>query len=324
MGTVMFELSLGVKNVPLILSDFIDGDMSSALSPMPVATHSTAYAMYGDSLYYCGGVAQSGKVSTTYAYDFKSNQYRALAGILGGPRDGATLCQINNKLYLFAGSNTAGSTLKEIIEYDPVNNSWVVQTGLTVTGTYPSRFLHTAQAVDGVMYIFGGFSGSAQLKVIEAYNPVAKTVTTLDATLDQERHGHISAVWGKKILIFGGITKNTNVDNVLQEFDTVTRTIRTVATTGDTPPARAYGMMDVYKDHLYLHSGLSTPSAGQLEDLYRLDLSTMVWTKLVINHLPGSVPSGNGLAIHGIWRNQMHIVGGYPAGSPVDRHYYFT
>ncbi|TPX61221.1 hypothetical protein PhCBS80983_g01306 [Powellomyces hirtus] len=199
------------------------------------------------------------------------------------------------------------------------------------------RSSHSANVVGDKLMVFGGEQKprepiDARLHVFDL---ASKTWTAIiDATSDapSPRVGHGTATLRDKIFLFGGRGgAEMRPFNDLYEFDAVAKKWSRVNQTGDVPPARSYfstaaskasfarvyhlciGYSSIIKllrlrrfqDHVYLFGGC--PAEGRLNDLYRFDPKTTVWTQLP-SHNSISPRGGAGLAY---LNGRIYLHGGF-------------
>ena len=138
----------------------------------------------------------------------------------------------NGKIYVFGGEGRNNVFFNDIIEFDPVTQSVT-----TLEATFPSTRYYTsaATAPNGKIYVFGGQKNNSgsnfTLNDIIEFDPVAQTVTTLEATLPSARY-HTSAATAPngKIYVFGGEGANSDFNDII-EFDPVTQSVTTLEAT---------------------------------------------------------------------------------------------
>jgi N-acetylneuraminic acid mutarotase len=91
-----------------------------------------------------------------------------------------------------------------------------------------------AAAVDGKIYLFGGWSAVGHLSTINVFDTDTNTISTLDVVLPAGAQGIASAAIGSKIYLFGGALPPASYPgfmrplNTINVFDTNTNTISTL------------------------------------------------------------------------------------------------
>ncbi|HGJ63787.1 TPA: hypothetical protein ENS27_00190, partial [bacterium] len=105
--------------------------------------------------------------------------------MLGGNSDFAT-CVLGNQIYSFDG----WSAYRSIQVYDPGTDTWKA-----LTETYTERWGHTANLVNGKVYIIGGYSSSSTevLDTVKEYDPFRAPKKPL--SIDSK--DKITTLWGE-------------------------------------------------------------------------------------------------------------------------------
>ena len=87
----------------------------------------------------------------------------------------------------------------DVVEaYDPVTNSW------TLKAPAPTRRTDgVAGAINGIIYVAGGYNGTVAVPTVEAYDPVSNTWST-KAPLPTPRLLSVGVVSGGKFYVIGG------------------------------------------------------------------------------------------------------------------------
>ena len=150
-------------------------------------------------------------------------------------------CEYAGKIYVFGGisEDAAGNTiaLNTVYIYDTATDAWTRGADMPT-----ARYLPTASAVNGKIYVIGGRAPDAanpgnfvNYKINEEYDPATNTWTNKAAILQAGR-GFADAVLNNKIYIFGGNT--TAYQTSVRIYDPATNTWSSGA---DMTGARAYG-----------------------------------------------------------------------------------
>lgn len=100
----------------------------------------------------------------------------------------------NNKIYVFGGSNSSGSS-NRLYEYNPENDQW------TRLADMPEAKQTSGRIVDGKLYVFGGYNGSVS-KRIDMYDIQTNTWTFI-GEMPVAISAHGTAVLGKYIWLVG-------------------------------------------------------------------------------------------------------------------------
>lgn len=109
---------------------------------------------------------------------------------------------VGNAIYVLSDSSSSANTF---LGYDPFQDTW---TSLPQPPT--PQWVSELAEVDGKIYVFGGYNGTA-LNVVWEYNPAAKTWTN-KAPMPTARYGSSTAVMNNKIYVFGGNFGNSAVE----------------------------------------------------------------------------------------------------------------
>jgi len=82
--------------------------------------------------------------------------------------------------------------------YDPANNSWTLKAPMPT-----ARALPAGRAIDGKLYVAGGYAAPQALDVTEVYNPATNS-WSVKAPMTTPRHGAAAAVVSGKLYVIGG------------------------------------------------------------------------------------------------------------------------
>ena len=129
---------------------------------MTVAKYDHASGVIGTDIYCIAGYTGS-LVSTNYKYDTTTDTWSTMKAATG--RRGACCNNIEDKLYYNHGSNASTTYYANNYMYDPVANTW---TTMTVGITASKAKYRTSAVVNNMMFVFGGYNGSA-LKLVDCY-----------------------------------------------------------------------------------------------------------------------------------------------------------
>ena len=136
----------------------------STKTAMTVAKYDHSSAVIGTDIYCIGGYTGS-LVKTNYKYDTLTDTWSTKTAVTSGRRRAA--CEAwNGKIYYSYGSNASTTYYKNLYCYDPSTDTWTTLTaGPSGTGNAWGR---SAAIVDGLMFVFGGYGGSA-LSYVDCY-----------------------------------------------------------------------------------------------------------------------------------------------------------
>ena len=188
--------------------------------------------------------------------------------VLPTERDGFVTAVVDNKIYLIGGSLYAdvdpqkgdrgpfGITVLEV--YDPQTNSWQRLADMPTRRTDAQ-----AAVVDGIIYVFGGFSGKDNRFVntefpvfVDAYDPETDTWIRKQDMPDSRVNFNLGVVAGKVYLIGG--RKDFREDRMgrVDVYDPVSDTWMEGA---EMPTRRSLFGVGVVKDHIYAIGGRGWP-----------------------------------------------------------------
>jgi signal transduction histidine kinase len=222
---------------------------------------------------------------------------------------------IGNTVYLFGGSTGSFANATNAIYSAPVSDP----TTWTNTGkTLPGNLLNSNLAVIGDMiYLFGGFNGSAATGVIYSA-PVSDptTWTNTDKTLPAGLHSATLAIVGSSVYIFGGADSSNYAMNVIYSAPLSDPT--TWSNTGATlPDPLGYSSLVKVGTKLYLLGGSNNNGANPTAKIYSADVSTPTsWS-----YTGKSIPAGLYEAAAVTVGDYVYFVGGWNAASAVNTMY---
>jgi len=194
---------------------------------LPQRVHHQAQSVSNNKIYVFGGckmgIFGTDAVTNVWEYDPATDNYRAMAPILG-PRCSAVAATMNNKIYLIGGiepfENGQGSRISGRNQvFDPVANTW----GAADLSPMPTTRNHAFVGVvnnkisprsgggwatyNGKIYVAGGEVQnerySAAFRSLESYDPVANRWDILPS-LPGAVHGNAVAFIGNKLHTVSG------------------------------------------------------------------------------------------------------------------------
>ena len=129
---------------------------------MTVAKYDHASGVIGTDIYCIAGYTGS-LVGTNYKYDTTTDAWTTMKAATS--RRGACCSEVNGKLYYNHGSNASTTYYANNYMYDPVANTWTTMT----TGITASKAKYrTSAVVNDMIFVFGGYNGSA-LNLVDCY-----------------------------------------------------------------------------------------------------------------------------------------------------------
>jgi N-acetylneuraminic acid mutarotase len=190
----------------------IDEQIWYTLSEMPTSwTAHTSVLMgdvilvFGDNKY--GALLYNIPTDTWYSItDMPLKRYDQTAGFSDG------------YAYVFGGLYTSGAEFKSTcLRFDP-NESYGSDDAWTFQAPMPTgRRGMTSAAVDGKIYVIGGFNYDGEHRTVEMYNP-SLDVWTSKYSMPTAREGACSAVVSGKIYVIGG-QKHNDFLATIEEYD---------------------------------------------------------------------------------------------------------
>ncbi|MCH8294314.1 hypothetical protein IH992_24800, partial [Candidatus Poribacteria bacterium] len=220
-------------------------------------------------IYVIGGWNQTGKLSTVEEYDPTTDTWTRKAD-MPTARKGMATSVVNGKIYAFGGSTVVQAPpglLTTVEEYDPATNTWTKKEDM------PSkRFGAAAVAVDGKIYVIGGWAAGFHTSVVEMYDPATDTWQKRANVPRGLGNTGFASVDGK-IYLFGG-----SADVVLSttyEYDPVTDKWTQKA---NIPAPRLLLPASALDGKIYLIGGDTHGGGGPTTSVLVYDPATDTWT----------------------------------------------
>ncbi len=145
-------------------------------------------------------------------------------------------------------------------------NIWTTKAPMSI-----GRYNHKATALNGKIYVIGGYDGKIHTNSVEEYNPKANTWTT-KAPMTTARNLHQAVVLDGKIYVIGGSGNGVYLNSV-EEYNPATNkwTIKASMTT-----ARYLHQVTIVGGKIYAIGGQNT--SGYLNSVEEYDPATNKWT----------------------------------------------
>lgn len=187
----------------------------------------------------------------------------------------------SNTVYVLAGANQESNISADYVQcYNVKTEQWST---VKTTGTAPCpRTHHSSAFVGDCVYLFSGGKVGAepvQDRQVYCFNAATDAWSSLAIAGDSPspRHGHTMNVVGKKVYCFGGMA-GTKFYNDLHMLDLekgmwVTPKVKKRSM----PEARTSHVAVSSGSDIYVFGGLNKEGAA-LDDLWKLDTSTMQWS----------------------------------------------
>lgn len=254
----------------------------------------------------------------------------ALGGTLPSPRVHHTITSVENFIIVYGGYSTDDSFLEDISIFDTRSQTWsgvitrveccnsdgktidvlglghplnVPQSRVGFQGDIPlARAEHSAVALDGQLYIFGGNSRFGLLNDLYIFDPIALLWSPVQdsegSTIPTRRAGHSMITTNGKAYVFGGrsvfpIITNSNNNNVTQNFcgmndvwqyDPIYSAWTLLTPTdGNQPVGRQFAAATVAADRIWVFGGMDPSSRLVFNDLWAFSLSSNTWTCIQAN-----------------------------------------
>jgi hypothetical protein len=187
---------------------------------------SIGYATVGAQIFFIGGYISSSPASNTvsnkvYAYNASTNTWSQKTNLPVSLNSTAAATDGTN-VYVFGGSNSAGTSLTGAYRYNVASNTWTTLTAL------PSGITKASTAyISGIFYIAGGYpTGSGIVSTVTTYTVGTGTYSTA-ASMPYARGNHGASVINGKMYIFGGLCQTGTSGCVLYERKTFEYTTST-------------------------------------------------------------------------------------------------
>lgn len=167
------------------------------LAPLPEAGRDPAGAVYDNSLYVIGGETGAGVTGKTWHYDASSKRWQAAAA-KPIPVSQASAALLGELIYVPGGKLADGSPTSLMEVYDPRSDRWETRAPLPVAVEG-----YALAAVEGRLYLFGGWDGSKALDSVYRYDPAADAWSAR-RPLPAPRAYAGAAATGGRVLVAGG------------------------------------------------------------------------------------------------------------------------
>lgn len=192
-------------------------DTWTTKTPMPTRRLGSAVGVVNGIIYVIGGEPNGPPVNTNEAYDPITDTWTPKAS-MPTARSLPSASVVNGKIYVIGG-NIGSAVYTNLVEkYDPATDTWT-NCGTPAPGNACApmstvRFAPTSHAINGKIYVVGGFDGVSGVDSVEEYDPATNTFTNCGvpapgngcAPMERGDRGTLitsSAVNGK-IYVFGG------------------------------------------------------------------------------------------------------------------------
>jgi len=266
--SVIFSLALilsGIWIPGLVSTCIAQGPWKRKEAKFPTGRWELATCVVDGKIYAIGGASYENPLRAVEVYDPATDTWIKKSN-MPTARQGLSANVVNGKIYAIGGGDISVysdiKTFSVVEEYDPVTNTWATKSQMPT-----ARGFHSANVLDGKIYVIGGssaapYAGTAILTV-EVYDPATDTWTQKGNIPRRIGAGFTSVVHGK-IYAFGGYGGLEKV----HEYDPVTDVW---ITKSDMPTRRCALSTSVLNEKIYAiggHSGISPDLALATVEIY--------------------------------------------------------
>lgn len=136
-----------------------------AIPSLPQAASFAASAVYEQNLYLIAGQGETGPSNGVYAYNSDDETWSTLKAKPTAVRD-VQAALIGEMIYVPGGINAAGEPIETVERFNPRDNTW------DTTAPLPApRSAYALAALEGKLYLFGGWDGTAYQNTLFVYDP---------------------------------------------------------------------------------------------------------------------------------------------------------
>jgi hypothetical protein len=201
--------------------------------------------------------------------------------------NGASACVIGNKMYVFGGQDAGFAVKGGLYEVD-------LTTGAVVTkASDAARRYHTAAAINGKMYIYGGYT-TAYVGDVRVYDPATNTWAN-GALNGVATDRHAGVVYNNLFYNFGGNASQTQA----RSYNTVGAAWSNYTPTGLGGSPCYLGSADVLGTNIYTHTGYQSQ-----KQFRKIDMVANVSSALA------NPPHGSYGHAHGAMQGGIYLLGG--------------
>ena len=271
----------------------------AAAAVLPEARQGLAVSAYEDQIYAIGGETSKGISGRVDSYTPATDSWKTMAP-KPHPVTDIQAVLLGEKIYVPGGRQPDGKPANFLEVLDPRHNSWENKASLPVAVS-----AYALAALDGKLYLFGGWDGTQYLASVYEYDPSQDTWQER-APMSTQRAWAAATALNGKIYVMGGYDgQKALADNLAyypqREDD------------GENPwesfaplPAGRYGMvMDSLVDTVYVMGGKGQASLSNLEFIPQTNL----W--IAFENPPVQIGEGAGIAPID---NRIYVLGGAVSG----------
>eukprot|EP00158_Paraphelidium_tribonemae_P009589 Partr_v1_DN28905_c0_g1_i3_m25053 putative leucine-zipper-like transcription regulator 1 len=242
--------------------------------------------------------------------------------------------QLHRDSFVVVGGETdlMGTLNRNVLKFDTANSVWSkvedIKYDVTTGPPYTPRIRMATYQYLGLIWIFGGtanhFMSNSSFNDVYTFDPVSDTFTYIPTSGQAmpPSWGHAVTMNNNKFYLFGFNTGNDTLSctqqgsNIMYEYDPLMQHWRQVGSLNDGPPARFWPALASYKSSIYVTAGgPSLCDTDLLNDMWRFDIDTQIWTNLEPAgselYLPGIQPltatDSDSLYVYGAFRGKTEV-----------------
>lgn len=211
-GLIIFGLGINLillKNSPFFRQIPTPNPMMSIINEtrwkiaksIPEPREQMALATYNNHIYAIAGVTKDGVTSITEKYDCSTDIWTVLQN-KPTPVTHASAVVVGGLIYVPGGDQQNGFPSDVLEVYNPKDNSWALKTHTPIA---ISRY--AIAALEGNIYLFGGWNGTNKLNTTFIYNPTLNSWSE-GSPLPQAKANIWAAQVGDKFFILGNHQEN--------------------------------------------------------------------------------------------------------------------
>ncbi|XP_068127544.1 uncharacterized protein [Hyperolius riggenbachi] len=212
-------------------------------------------------------------------------------GQVPAPREGHSMVKVKRKLYLFGGccEKDAEECLQGTYSFDLGALTWEK---LTTNGTAPQTLSHSAAAVGGNIFVFGGVCHGRAVDDLHMFNTVSETWVPVktSGSIPEARLGHELAAVGYQIYLFGGSSGEGTYYTDVHMLDSASLTWQCCEVKGETACGRQFHSFTAHHDKdIYVFGGVKEcENENEMlnSDIMKLSLAKMKWKKPLYFGIP--------------------------------------
>jgi N-acetylneuraminic acid mutarotase len=181
----------------------ITGRWSAAVD-MPTARYYLGAAALGGKVYVVGGseiTSTPSALKSADVFDSSTGKWSAIADMSTARSGSPGTVALNGKIYVMGGDTGDGPNQRQLASaevFDPDTGRWSAIADMST-----ARNSMGAAALDGKVYVMGGFDGSSVLKSAEVFDPATGRWSVI-ADMSTARHWPAAAALNGKVYAVGG------------------------------------------------------------------------------------------------------------------------